>query len=90
MSFLLAFAILTYVGLVIGELVPKAIALRYAERIAMVVARPIDVLQRIAHPLVIDSAGLGQADPAPLRHALGAGRHGRPQRGGAPLDARRG
>jgi putative hemolysin len=52
-SFLLSFAILTYLGLVIGELVPKALALQHAERIAMRVARPIDVLQRAAHPLVV-------------------------------------
>ena len=52
-SFLLSFAILTYVGLVVGELVPKAIALQHAERLAMVVARPIDVAQRIAHPVVL-------------------------------------
>ena len=53
LSFVLAFSILTYVGLVIGELVPKALALSHAERIATIVARPVDILQRIAHPLVI-------------------------------------
>ncbi len=52
-SFLLSFSILTYLGLVVGELVPKAIALQHAERIAMLVARPVDVMQRIAHPIVI-------------------------------------
>jgi putative hemolysin len=52
-SFLLGFAILTYLGLVVGELVPKALALQHAERIAVVVGRPIDVLQRAAHPLVV-------------------------------------
>jgi putative hemolysin len=52
-SFLLSFSILTYLGLVVGELVPKALALQHAERIAMVVAAPIDVMQRIAHPLVV-------------------------------------
>jgi putative hemolysin len=60
-SFLLSFAILTYVGLVIGELVPKALALQHAERIAMFVARPIDLLQRIAHPLVLVLQGSAKA-----------------------------
>jgi len=52
LSFLIAFSILTYLGLVVGELVPKAVALQHAERIAMIVAVPVDVLQRLAHPLV--------------------------------------
>ena len=53
LSFLIAFSILTYLGLVVGELVPKAVALQHAERIAMIVAVPVDVLQRLAHPLVV-------------------------------------
>jgi putative hemolysin len=52
-SFLLSFSILTYLGLVVGELVPKAIALQHAERIAMFVAAPVDLMQRLAHPLVL-------------------------------------
>jgi putative hemolysin len=52
-SFLLGFSILTYLGLVVGELIPKALALQHAERIAVVVARPVDLLQRAAHPLVV-------------------------------------
>ena len=52
-SFLLSFGILTYLGLVVGELVPKAIALAHAERIALLVARPVDVMQRVAHPIVL-------------------------------------
>ena len=53
LSFLIAFSILTYLGLVVGELVPKALALQHAERIAMIVAVPVDVLQHLAHPLVV-------------------------------------
>ena len=53
LSFLIAFSILTYLGLVVGELVPKAVALQHAERIAMIVAVPVDVLQRLAHPVVV-------------------------------------
>jgi putative hemolysin len=60
-SFLLSFAILTYLGLVVGELVPKALALQHAERIAMLVARPIDVMQRFAHPVVLVLQGSAKA-----------------------------
>ena len=52
-SFLLSVAILTYLGLVVGELVPKAVALQHAERIAVVIATPVDIMQRLVHPLVL-------------------------------------
>ena len=51
-SFLIAFAILTYFSVVLGELVPKAVALQKAEALAMVIAVPLDFLGRIAHPIV--------------------------------------
>ena len=51
-SFLVAFAILTYLSVVIGELVPKAVALQKAEALAVVLAIPLDWLARIAYPLV--------------------------------------
>ena len=51
-SFLIAFAILTYLSVVLGELVPKAVALQKAERLAIALAVPLDWLARITHPLV--------------------------------------
>jgi putative hemolysin len=51
-SFLIAFGILTYLSVVIGELVPKAVALQKAEPLAVVLALPLDWLARITHPLV--------------------------------------
>ena len=42
----------TFLSVVIGELVPKQIALRAAEPIAIVMARPMDMLARIAAPFV--------------------------------------
>jgi putative hemolysin len=51
-AFLLAFFILTYLSVSLGELVPKAIALQRAEQLALALAWPIDMLGRIAHPLV--------------------------------------
>jgi putative hemolysin len=51
-AFTLAFLILTYLSVVLGELVPKAIALQRAEPLAVALALPLDVLARIANPLV--------------------------------------
>ncbi|WP_341712058.1 hemolysin family protein [Erythrobacter sp.] len=45
-------AVTTYLSLVVGELVPKQVALRAAVPIAMVMARPMAVLARVAAPLV--------------------------------------
>jgi putative hemolysin len=51
-SFLIAFAILTYLSVVLGELVPKAVALQKAEVLASALAVPLDLLARIAYPIV--------------------------------------
>jgi putative hemolysin len=51
-AFLIAFFFLTYLSVSLGELVPKAIALQRAERLAIALAWPIDLLGRITHPLV--------------------------------------
>lgn len=51
-AFAIAFAILTYLSVILGELVPKAVALQRAERLAMVLSLPLDVLARGARPVV--------------------------------------
>jgi putative hemolysin len=43
---------ITYLSLVLGELVPKRLALGNAERIASIVARPMRVLSAVASPVV--------------------------------------
>jgi putative hemolysin len=52
LAFLIAFAIITYVTVVLGELVPKAIALQKAETLAMGLAVPLDLLARVSAPVV--------------------------------------
>lgn len=44
--------LLTYVSLIIGELVPKRLALTHPEAIASIVARPIEMLATLGRPLV--------------------------------------
>ncbi len=51
-AFVVSFAVLTYLSVVLGELVPKALALQQAERLALALALPLDVLSRVFHPLV--------------------------------------
>lgn len=43
---------ITYLSLIIGELVPKRVALHSPEKIASLVARPMNTLSSIAYPLV--------------------------------------
>jgi putative hemolysin len=55
----LVVAAITYVSLIVGELVPKQIALRNPEKIAVRVAPAMTVMAKIASPLVwlLDAAG---------------------------------
>jgi putative hemolysin len=51
-SFAIAFSIVTYATVVFGELVPKALTLDRAERLAVLVAPPIDLIARVLRPAV--------------------------------------
>ena len=46
----IAFALITYFEVLLGELVPKSLALQRAERIALAVAGPMDVFIRMTRP----------------------------------------
>jgi CBS domain containing-hemolysin-like protein len=52
LAVLLAYLILTYFHVVLGELVPKGIALGHPEALALVVAEPVRLFFTVFHPLV--------------------------------------
>jgi putative hemolysin len=51
-AIVLAFALITYLEVLLGELVPKSLALQRAERIALAVAAPMDIFIRMTRPAV--------------------------------------
>ncbi|HEU5450441.1 MAG TPA: hemolysin family protein [Terriglobales bacterium] len=48
----IAFVVITYLDVVLGEVVPKALALQRTERVALAVATPMDVFMRITRPFL--------------------------------------
>ncbi|MFR3451109.1 MAG: CNNM domain-containing protein [Collinsella sp.] len=58
----------SYLSIVVGELVPKRIALADAEGMAKRVAKPLTVFQKIARPLVVADAGFRRRSRAHLAH----------------------
>jgi putative hemolysin len=52
LAFILAFVVLTYLSVALGELIPKALALQKAEAIAVALALPIDLLGKLLYPIV--------------------------------------
>lgn len=51
-SLAIVVALVSYLSLVLGELVPKSLALRSSERYSLLVGRPIAFLSQLARPLV--------------------------------------
>ncbi len=52
LSVALAFLLITYLHVLMGELVPKSLALRKAEQMALVIAGPMDAFMHLIAPLV--------------------------------------
>ncbi len=73
---LLVVALVTYLSLVVGELVPKRLALQSPERVASLVAQPMTALSRFASPIVhilgassdvlLRLVGVRQSDEPPI------------------------
>lgn len=56
---ILAIAILTYFHIVVGEMVPKSMALMHAERTVLSITRPMLFIKALLFPLVAGLNGLG-------------------------------
>jgi putative hemolysin len=52
LSFILAFALVTYLHVTLGELVPKAVSLTHNESTALWVALPVEAVYVVTYPLV--------------------------------------
>ncbi|MEO0061716.1 MAG: hypothetical protein RLZZ08_276 [Pseudomonadota bacterium] len=74
-GFITVIALTTYFSLVVGELVPKQFALRASEPIALVMARPMKMLAKVAAPVVwlLDSSSSALMRLLGIRHS---GEHG--------------
>src|SRR5688572_12612676 len=51
-SFVLVIIMIVYIELVIGELVPKSLALRYSDRYSFFVARPLVLMSMMFRPII--------------------------------------
>jgi CBS domain containing-hemolysin-like protein len=69
-SSVVAVSILTYFHIVLGEMLPKSLALQSAERIALWLTPPMLWIQTILYPLVVALNGIGNAilEPFGIRH----------------------
>jgi CBS domain containing-hemolysin-like protein len=73
-SFVLAFLVLTFVMVVLGEVVPKNLGIKNAERYAVVVAPVLLVFERVSGPFVY----VLERSAAAVSRLLGATREGEP------------
>jgi CBS domain containing-hemolysin-like protein len=68
----IAIAVLTYFHIVVGEMVPKSLALSRADRTVLWIAPPMRALQYVLYPLVAALNGVGNG----LLRLVGIERHG--------------
>jgi putative hemolysin len=57
----LAFALITALHIVLGELAPKTIALQHAERTALIVAKPTELFMKVFWPFIALLNAMGRA-----------------------------
>ncbi|RLL46548.1 HlyC/CorC family transporter [Oceanobacillus piezotolerans] len=52
LSFLIAFGLITFLHVVVGELAPKTIAIQKAEQVTLILARPLMLFYRLLYPFI--------------------------------------
>ncbi|WP_391117221.1 hemolysin family protein [Psychrobacillus sp. L3] len=52
LSFIIAFSLVTFIHVVVGELTPKTFAIQKAEEIALAVAKPLIIFDHIMYPVI--------------------------------------
>jgi CBS domain containing-hemolysin-like protein len=60
-AFTIAFAVITALHIVLGELAPKTVALQYPERTSLIVARPTELFMKVFWPFIRLLNGMGRA-----------------------------
>jgi CBS domain containing-hemolysin-like protein len=73
----IAFALITGTQMIFGELVPKSIALRFPERVALAIALPVEVMATLLRPLTIVLNGTGRVILRPFGIDAGMASHHR-------------
>lgn len=56
-----AFTLITMLHVIIGELMPKSIALQFSEKTALIIAKPMYIIAKIFSPFVFILNGIGNA-----------------------------
>jgi len=59
-GFTIAFAVITALHIVLGELAPKTVALQHPERTSLIVARPTELFMRVFWPFITLLNGMGR------------------------------
>ncbi len=59
-STIIAFTIVTFLHVILGELVPKSIAIQFSEKTALTIAKPMALVILILKPLIYSLNGTGQ------------------------------
>lgn len=57
LSFIIAFTVVTFLHVVVGELAPKTVAIQKAENITLLFAKPLILFYRLMYPVIIGMNG---------------------------------